>query len=102
MDKGNRRQSSVVTFGPLGRVLTTVALLAVLAWFLRSGIFGLVGALVWAGWILPRALRDTWRRAPLPSTDLTRLRDETRRALEPPSETHLLFRDDPPDRTGRS
>lgn len=102
VEQGNRRQSSVVTFGPVGRVLTTAVLVAVLAWFvLFAGAFGLVGAVVWAGWVLPRALRDTWRRAPLPSTDLTRLRDQTRRELEPLSETHLIFRD-PPEGTGRS
>ncbi|MDX6266496.1 MAG: hypothetical protein QOD70_1236 [Frankiales bacterium] len=95
MEQGNRRQSSVVTFGPVGRVLTTGVLFGVLAWFLQAGLFGLVGAFVWGGWIMPRALRDTWRRAPLPSTELTRLRDQTRRELSPPSETHLLFRDKP-------
>jgi hypothetical protein len=81
-ERGNRLQGSVLTFGPVGRILCTVGVLAVLAWFLVfGGLFGVVGAVVWSGWVLPRALRDTWRRAALPSTDLTRCRDEAARQL---------------------
>ena len=72
----------MLTFGPLGRTVCTVLLLGVPALFLLwGGLFGAVGALVWCGWVLPGALRDTWRRAALPATDLTRLRDATAREL---------------------
>lgn len=82
-EPGSRFQSSVLTFGPIGRVVVTLVLLAVLAWFLLyGGLFGVVGALVWGGRVMPLALRDVWRRAALPSTDLTRLRDEAAREAE--------------------
>ncbi|MCU1624925.1 MAG: hypothetical protein JWL79_3770 [Frankiales bacterium] len=100
MERGNRRQPSVTTFGPVGRLLATGAVLLVLAWFLLfGGFFGLAGAVIWVGWVMPRALRDVWRRAELPSTDLTRLRDEARGVERPPGETHLLFRNDGRDGT---
>ena len=89
----------MTTFGPVGRVVATAVLLAVLAWFLvDGGVFGVVGAVVWAGWVLPRGLRDVWRKAELPETDLTRLREESRRPPPPEKQTHLLFRD-PPEQT---
>jgi len=73
----------VLTFGPVGRVVVTGALFAVLAWFLLlAGVYGLVGAVIWATLVMPRALRDTWRPAALPATDLTRLRDEAAREAE--------------------
>lgn len=79
-EPGSRFASSVLTFGPLGRILCTLGLFAVLAWLvLFGGLFGLAGAVVWVGWIMPRALRDTWRRAALPDTDLTRLRKQAAR-----------------------
>jgi hypothetical protein len=75
-ERGSRFQSSVLTFGPVGWVLVTLLILAVLAWFLLyGGLFGVAGALVWGGRLMPLALRDVWRPAALPSTDLTRLRD---------------------------
>lgn len=81
-ERGGRWQSSDLTFGPVGRVVCTLLLLAVPLWFLQyGGLFGIVGAVVWCGWVLPRAWRDVWRRAALPATDLTVLRDETRRRL---------------------
>jgi hypothetical protein len=97
---GNRRQASVLTFGPFGRLLCTALLLAVLAWFLLyAGLYGVVGAVVWIGGIMPRALRDIWRRAALPATDLTRLRDATARELalrDRPLKTHAAFDADAP------
>jgi hypothetical protein len=82
-EPGSRFQASVLTFGPVGRVLATLVLFAVLAWFLLyGGLFGIVGALVWGGRVIPLALRDVWRRAALPATDLTRLRDEAAREAE--------------------
>lgn len=101
VERGSRWQTSVTTFGPVGRVVVTALLLAVLAWFLLyAGVFGLVGAVVWVGWVLPRALRDVWRRAELPATGLTRLRDETRREQPQEKATHLLFRDVPGTQEG--
>ena len=103
-ESGSRLQSSVLTFGPVGRIVCTICLLGVLAWFLLyGGLFGFAGAIIWIGWILPRALRDIWRRAALPSTDLTRLRDRTARELaEPPrpERSHPVFEKDtgPPPR----
>jgi hypothetical protein len=88
-------QSSVTTFGLFGRLVCTVFLLGVLAWFLLyGGLFGLAGAIIWIGWILPRALRDVWRRAALPSTELTQLRDSTARELaesQTPQRSHPVF-----------
>ena len=81
-EPGSRLQPSVLTFGPLGRVVCTLVVVAVPVGFLVfGGLFGLVGAITWVGWVLPRALRDTWRRAALPSTELTRLRDATARQV---------------------
>jgi hypothetical protein len=101
-NSGTRWQSSVLTFGPVGRLVCTVLLLLVLVWFVvYAGPFGLVGVVVWAGWVLPRALRDTWRRAPLPDTDLSRLREiAAREALEPEQRAHPVFDPDhqPPGR----
>jgi len=92
---GSRWQGSVLTFGPVGRVVCTLLLIVVLAWFLMyGGLFGIAGAVVWCGWVLPRALRDTWRQAALPSTELTRLRDETARQFAEqtrPRPTHAAF-----------
>ena len=72
----------MLTFGLGGRLVCTALLLAVPVGFvLYAGPFGLMGALVWTGWLLPRALRDTWRRAALPSTELTRLQAAAAREL---------------------
>jgi len=82
-EPGSRFQASVTTFGPVGRVAITAVLVLVLAWFLMyGGIFGIAGAVVWGGRVMPLALRDVWKRAALPSTDLTRLRDEAAREAE--------------------
>jgi hypothetical protein len=82
-ERGTRLERSVVTFGPLGRMVATGVVLAPL-WFFYSGagVLGLAGIVVWIGWVLPIALRDVWRPALLPSTDLTRLRDAARREAE--------------------
>ena len=79
-ERGSRFQASVVTFGPFGRAVATAVLLGVPAFMLMyGGLFGAVGAVIWGVKILPMGLRDVWRRAALPSTDLTRLRDQTAR-----------------------
>jgi hypothetical protein len=93
--RGRRLQSSVLTFGPLGRVVCTAVLFGVLAWFvLYAGLFGIAGAVIWLGWIVPRALRDIWRPAALPPTDLSRLRETAARELaerQRPREAHSAF-----------
>jgi hypothetical protein len=77
---GTRWQSSVVTFGPLGRIAWTLGVLGVLVWFaVYAGPFGIVGIVVWVGWVVPRALKDIWRRAPLPEDDLSRLQQQAQR-----------------------
>lgn len=85
----------MLTFGLAGRLACTFLLLAVPVGFvLYAGPLGLAAALIWTGWLLPRALRDTWRRAALPSTELTRLRENTARELaEPPrvAGSHPVF-----------
>lgn len=79
-EPGSRWQKSDVTFGLAGRLFCTLGLIGFpTLLLLYGGLFGAVGTVVWCGWLLPRALRDTWRRAELPPTDLTRLRDETAR-----------------------
>jgi hypothetical protein len=94
-ERGSRLQSSVVTFGPAGRLACTVVIVGAPACFLLyGGLFGVVGAVVWTGWVLPRAMKDTWRRAALPSTELTRLRDQTARegaARQIPPVAHPAF-----------
>ena len=103
-ERGGRLQSSVLTFGPVGRVVCTLVVLGIPVWSaLAGGLFGLVGAAVWLCAVAPRALRDTWRPAALPATDLTRLRDEAARqraAEQEPVRNHLLFDPDgePPTR----
>jgi len=90
----------VLTFGPLGRVVCTLVVVGVFVWMvLFGGLFGVAGAVAWGGWVMPRALRDIWRPAALPSTDLTRLRDETQRQREAAARQHVehpLFGEDPP------
>ena len=82
VERGTRWERSVLTFGLPGRLLATVLLLAPLWLFWQSGIYGLVGLVIWVWRLLPWALADVWRPAVLPSTDLTRLRDAARREAE--------------------
>ena len=56
----------------------TLLLGAVLWWFVFvAGLWGWPGIVIWGGYLMPKALRDLWRPAALPSTDLTQLRDAT-------------------------
>lgn len=94
----------MVTFGPIGRLVATAVVGSVLLWFLLyAGLWGWPGLLIWGGYYMPRALRDIWRPAALPPTDLTRLRDETARqaaAEARPLGQHLALNPDqaPPTR----
>lgn len=82
-ERGTRFQRSVVTFGPVGRVVATVLAVAPLWWLVfGAGVLGIVGAAMWLFFVLPRALADIWRPALLPTTDLTRLRDAAHREAE--------------------
>ena len=84
----------MTTFGPVGRVVMTVLLLLPIKLLLSAGVFGLVGLVLWLFVFLPMALRDVWRPAALPETDLTRLEAETRRRRE--WEERSANRVDPP------
>jgi hypothetical protein len=103
-ERGSRWQSSVLTFGPLGRLAATAFVGLILVWFLvYGGLWGIPGIIIWGGYFMPRALRDIWRPAALPSTDLTRLRDEASLEAElknRPERTHLaLDPEEPPPPT---
>jgi len=83
VERGTRFERSVLTFGPLGRVVATVVVLLPLAWFaLYANMWGMVGVPLYLIWVVPRALRDVWRPAALPATELTRLRDEMQVAAD--------------------
>lgn len=101
-ERGSRWQSSVRTYGPVGRMLATGLLVFVLLWFLRLGPWGLAAAVIWFTTLMPWALRDIWRPAALPDTDLTRLRERTERELRQQHEptTHIALDPDaePPTR----
>ncbi len=77
---------------------------SVLLWFLLyAGLWGWPGLVIWGGYFMPRALRDIWRPAALPATDLTLLRDQAAREAEAarrPKRTHPAFDPDqvPPAR----
>jgi len=60
----SRWAKSDTTFGPVGRVVTTIALFVPLVFFVGSGVltqdpFVLVGAVIWAGLMVP-GLRHVW------------------------------------------
>jgi hypothetical protein len=57
----SRWAKSDVTFGPVGRVVCTLLLVAVGVWFLAVSVFGLVGGALWWLIVTPWALRDLWR-----------------------------------------
>jgi hypothetical protein len=57
----SRWAKSDVTFGPVGRVVCTLLVVAVGGWFLTVSIFGLIGAALWWLVVTPWALRDLWR-----------------------------------------
>ena len=102
--QGSRWQRSVLTFGPIGRLVATGFVVAVLWWFLfPAGIFGLAGAIIWIVFIAPMLLRQIWRPAVLPSTDESRLQERVVRELNAdrkPRPDHLAIHPDdkPPAR----
>jgi hypothetical protein len=98
--RGSRREKSVVTFGPVGRVLWTLGGLTVLYLLLSPMVRLLRGGLTNAGigaitpvflavagvilliWVWPRYIRDIWRPASLAGDEQTELQDEMRRESE--------------------
>lgn len=77
-ERGSRLQKSVVTFGPAGRAAATVVVLLPLVWMAMAGAAGLIGFALWLGWVVPRAVRDIWRRAELPTSHFARIQRELR------------------------
>ncbi len=74
--RGQRVRGSSITFGPLGRSVTTAVILLFTAWVTFTNFFFLIPALPAVVW----ALKDTWRkaperRAPLPTVVVERARD---------------------------
>lgn len=66
-----RWRKTATTFGPIGRVVCTLALVLPFGFLLAFGLltidpFVLGGAAVWGGVIMPWGLRDTWRAGRLP------------------------------------
>lgn len=82
VERGTRFERSVLTFGVGGRLAVSGMVLLPLLLMLSLGLVGVIGAGMWGFFVLPPALRDVWRPAALPATDLTRLRDQARRERE--------------------
>ena len=62
----SRWRASTTSFGLFGRLVMTVLLLVPVWWFWSVQIFAWPGLVIWVGFLLPWALRDTWRRTRLP------------------------------------
>ena len=77
----SRWQRSEITFGPLGRVVITVALLAPVWFGIFYSAFFLVFAALWAFFIIPLAYRDVWRKVRAARTPADELALEYRRAV---------------------
>jgi membrane protein required for beta-lactamase induction len=56
----SRWRGSAVTFGPFGRIVATVALVAPLWWWWETGLFGWPGLMIWAVVFMPWGRRDVW------------------------------------------
>jgi hypothetical protein len=65
----SRWRKTDTTFGPLGRVIATVALVVPFVVFVVVGIFTggftIAGAVIWGFVIMPWGLRDTWKAGQL-------------------------------------
>ena len=117
--RGTRCEKSVYTFGPIGRVLWTLAgliVLYLLLWplvrILRGGLlsaglgalaplfFGVAGVIV-SIWIGPRFVRDVWRPASVAGDELTELRAQMRREAQLRERSTATTDPEPPSqRTG--
>lgn len=94
----SRWARSTVTFGPVGRVVATVAVLLPIWWWLAWALFAAVlGLPVYLFVLLPWAMRDIWRR--VPTRPLDPLGVGVVAGLEPPAvepETSIERRTPPP------
>jgi hypothetical protein len=65
-----RWRKTPTTFGPMGRILATGALVVPEILFIAVGIltggFTIAGAVIWGGVIMPWGLKDTWRAGTMP------------------------------------
>ena len=67
--RATRWQKTPTTYGPVGRILATLALLVPLSFMVVGGMVftaAWAGALIWLVVVMPRALRDIWRAGRLP------------------------------------
>lgn len=94
-ERGTRFERSDLTFGPVGRAVVTAIVLLPTVWFGSLGLPGFLAAAMWLVFVVPPALRDVWRRAELPPTDLTRLRDQARLEAETRSRFESRDGDEP-------
>jgi hypothetical protein len=66
-----RWRKTGTTFGPVGRLIATVALVVPFLVFVVVGIFTggftIAGAVIWGFIIMPWGLRDTWKAGQLPA-----------------------------------
>jgi hypothetical protein len=66
-----RWRKTGTTFGPVGRLLATVALVVPFLVFVVVGIFTggltIAGAVIWGFVIMPWGLRDTWKAGQIPA-----------------------------------
>ncbi|MGH2808089.1 MAG: hypothetical protein ACRDKT_12540 [Actinomycetota bacterium] len=58
----SRWKASATAFGPVGRVLASLALLLPFYFFFTAGVLGLVGMAMWLFVVMPMALRSIWKR----------------------------------------
>ena len=66
----SRWAGSAVSFGPVGRIVVSLLMLAPVWYFLSYAPFGaIVFVPIWLVKILPWALRDIWRPVKLPADD---------------------------------
>lgn len=65
----SRWAPSAITFGPAGRIVATVLVLAPIVFAVFVNVMFLVSAVLWL-FIVPRALRDIWQRTRVGSRDV--------------------------------
>ena len=58
----SRWQGGPTSFGPVGRIVLTLLLLAFEYWLYRFNVFGFVTTMVL---LVPLVLRDVWKRSPV-------------------------------------
>jgi hypothetical protein len=58
----SRWKAGETTFGPLGRIVASLALLIPFYFFFNAGILGIVGVAMWLFIVMPMALRSIWKR----------------------------------------